>query len=98
MDVKNTAPARRKSGALRRILAIVLSIDAAGLGHFVMGHPRKGAVWFAGSLLLYGVFVASVVFGLLNYTLLLFVLLGSFRIVAIVDTIRTRVPASPHAT
>ena len=77
---------------MRRILAILLSTQNAGAGHVVMGHTRKGGIWFAISMLLYGAFVASLVFGAIYLTWLSLALLVCLRIAAIVDTMRISVP------
>jgi signal peptidase I len=58
-----------------------------------MGHPRKGAGWFAGFLVLYGAFVGSIATGTLGLTFPFFGLLVCLRIAAILDATRLTVPA-----
>jgi signal peptidase I len=93
MDLMTESVTLRKSTPLRRILAIVLSILGAGLGHVVMGYPQKGLKWFGIVLLLWAGFVGSIVADSPRFVWTIFVLFVCVRIAAILETVRITVAA-----
>jgi signal peptidase I len=79
-----------KPSRLRRVVAVVLSLFDAGLGHIALGNIRDGLIWFAVS----GFFMIAVIVSIFvgPYRLLLPVLLlGTIvRLASFADTFRVR--------
>jgi signal peptidase I len=76
----------------RRILAVLLAIRHVGLGHAVMGYPRRGLIWVAAVLLgICGMLLGGI--SGIRYVWWLAILAGiGIRLGSVVDTLRLRAP------
>jgi hypothetical protein len=86
------APAHCRPRRLRRVVAVLLSLLAAGLGHAFLGNVRAGLGWFAALTLSISVAVAGVVTGARPLVWISILLVGVIRIGALLDSMRTPSP------
>lgn len=91
------APASDSPGE-RRLVAVLLSLLAPGLGHVAVGHWRRGAIWYGGIWLVFVLALGSILARQAWLLWALCVLLVVGQLLAALDTLRLpRVQPLPRA-